>query len=72
MINMDSLTLFQKSLYLSIKEKIMGHMKWDEKTAETWMNTPNTNFGGTSPAQLILLGRGHKVEDFVDSAIEGY
>jgi hypothetical protein len=35
-----------------------------------WLMAENLNFGGASPCQLIALGRGHKVAQFVKNAIE--
>lgn len=35
-----------------------------------WLSTPNLNFGGASPVQLINKGRAHKVQEFINAAIE--
>jgi uncharacterized protein (DUF2384 family) len=34
-----------------------------------WINTPNPNFGGISPKDMILRGRERKVHSFVMAAI---
>lgn len=44
----------------------------DKNKAKFWLNTPNLNFGGTSPRNLILKGRFNKVLKFVVSAKQGY
>ncbi len=33
-----------------------------------WLRTENLNFGGVSPIDLILTGRGNKVLSFIQSA----
>lgn len=40
----------------------------DLKTTTFWINTPNLNFGGFSPRQLILKGKYKKVLEFILSA----
>lgn len=43
-----------------------------EEKSRFWMEVPNPNFGGVAPIDLIILGRGHKVRAFIESAKEGY
>jgi hypothetical protein len=40
----------------------------DDTKTKFWMNTPNRNFGGASPRDLILRGRYNKVLSFIMSA----
>lgn len=35
-----------------------------------WFNTPNPMLGNTKPRDMILLGRGHKLVQFIDDAME--
>ena len=37
-----------------------------------WLNTPNPNFGGTTPKNLIIRGRYHKLLKFILAAKQGY
>lgn len=43
----------------------------DYKKIYFWLNTPNPNFGGISPASLIKRGKINKVLEFVRAAAEG-
>ncbi len=42
----------------------------DYAKMEMWLKTPNLNFGGASPLQIINKGRAHKVQEFINAAIE--
>ncbi|POB13631.1 antitoxin Xre/MbcA/ParS toxin-binding domain-containing protein [Halobacteriovorax sp. DA5] len=44
----------------------------DVNKAKKWINSPNLNFGGSSPKSLILKGRVSKVTKFVYAAKSGY
>lgn len=44
----------------------------DESKVAAWISTPNLNFGGASPAELISKKRGYKVLKFIDSALRRY
>ena len=35
-----------------------------------WLNTHNPHFGNLSPINMIVFNRGHKVHQFILSAIE--
>ena len=37
-----------------------------------WLNTPNPNFGGSTPKNLILRGRYHKLLKFILASKQGY
>lgn len=59
----------REDLHDQILALVVGFFK-DEKKAQTWMETENPNLGGSTPATLIHRGRGHKVLQFVTSALE--
>jgi hypothetical protein len=40
----------------------------DEKKTAVWMKTKNFNLGGFAPIDLILLGKGKRVLQFVNHA----
>ena len=44
----------------------------DIKKTRFWLNTPNPNLGGSSPKNLIINGRYHKVQKFILAARGGY
>ena len=44
----------------------------DVNEAKKWINSPNLNFGGSSPKHVILKGRVNKVIKFIWSAKSGY
>lgn len=44
----------------------------DMVKSKQWINSPNLNFGGSSPKSVILKGRANKVIKFITSAKEGY
>tara|TARA_R110002126_G_scaffold36851_1_gene111735 strand:+ start:3864 stop:4346 length:483 start_codon:yes stop_codon:yes gene_type:complete len=48
---------------------VFNHFKDDDKT-NLWFKTPNPNLGNVSPNQMIDMGRGHKVQQFIETAIE--
>lgn len=52
-----------------IYTKVYEHFKDSSKAAQ-WMITSNPNLGECPPMSLITSGRGHKVEQFIDAAIE--
>jgi hypothetical protein len=56
--------------YKTLFAKVKAHMKWDETTTRLWFRTQNRHFGGSAPDYLIKCGRIHKLEEFVDAAIE--
>ena len=53
--------------YDEIREMVVTILGKDK--ADLWMKFENLNFGGTSPATLILMGRGHKVREFVEASL---
>lgn len=52
-----------------IKNKVMDHMSWSEKRFNIWWTAKNMNFGGITPKRLYELGRGQKVESFIDTQL---
>ena len=44
----------------------------DKKKTSFWLNTPNPNFGGSTPKSLIIRGRYHKLLKFILAAKHGY
>lgn len=44
----------------------------DKNKTLFWLNTPNPNFGGSTPKNLILRGRYHKLLKFIMAAKQGY
>jgi hypothetical protein len=44
----------------------------DEQKTSFWLNTPNPNFGGSTPKKLIIRGRYHKLLKFILAAKQGY
>ena len=44
----------------------------DKNKTQFWLNTPNPNLGGSSPKNLIINGRYHKVQKFILAAQKGY
>jgi uncharacterized protein (DUF2384 family) len=53
-------------------EFVAEAFKGDVKKTQFWLNTPNPNFGGASPKQLILNGRYNQVLKFILASREGY
>lgn len=41
----------------------------DESKTFLWLEANNFNFGGTSPILLIAMGRGDKVDMWIDNAL---
>lgn len=52
-------------------EIILAHFDGDESKAMFWLTTPNPNFGGIAPSDLIKMGRGQKVYRFIQNAVMG-
>lgn len=62
--------------YLINKEKVilylMANFNYSYETAIAWINSPNANFGLSSPESLLKAGRYDKVIMFLISVKEGY
>lgn len=52
----------------SALEFVSATFDGDETKTRFWIRTPNLNFGGFSPKQLILRGKYKKVLDFILAA----
>jgi len=46
-------------------EFVADSFSGDKKKAKFWFKTPNLNFGGASPKELVLRGRQKKVIQFI-------
>ena len=53
-------------------EYVAEALDGDTVKAKQWINSPNLNFGGSSPKNVILKGRINKVIKFILSAKNGY
>jgi hypothetical protein len=49
----------------------VGSIFSDPIRTRAWLLTPNLDFGEYSPLELILIGRGDKVLQFVRNRLEG-
>lgn len=55
---------------LEIIVKVARQFNGDYTKTKYWLTTENLNLGGLTPLGLIAIGRGHKVLQFVDDAID--
>ncbi len=70
------MTARQPEVVLLTKELIEIIVKVHDQLGDvdktyTWLTVDNLCFGGISALRLIDCGRGHKVLQFIDDAIEG-
>lgn len=57
---------------IEVIAKVLGeHFKDDPRKITYWLFCKNTMLGGISAAQLIIMGRAHKVRQFVEDCKEG-
>lgn len=42
----------------------------DEEKVDRWLASENLNFGGSSPAYLMMNGKAHKVLAFVKASLD--
>lgn len=54
--------------FIEIISKILTFFHGDIKKTRAWIITPNLHLGGVPPLKLIMLGRAHKVMQFIDAA----
>lgn len=60
--------VFTSPEYLEIV--VLLHAFFDDfEKMHHWLIFENLNFGGSTPAQLIIRGRGHKVLSFINNAL---
>ena len=55
---------------LAVCKLLAEYFKDEPYMIGLWILTPNPLFGGISAAQLFVMGRGHKVRQYVEAAIE--
>ena len=53
-----------------IMPALMDFFGPDEEKIKLWLDTPNPQFGGISPMEMMLRGRGEKLLTFVLDAKE--
>lgn len=61
----------RRRLANSIQYLIKVHMKWTDKKAAEWMESPSQIFGLSAPVDLVMNGRSYKVLAFIEAAIVG-
>jgi hypothetical protein len=52
---------------MTLFERVMRLMKWDEAKTLSWFSTMNPMLGAT-PHMMLLLGRGERLEKFIAEA----
>lgn len=57
-------TILKSKLILEMVTQMLGG---DDAKAMIWLKTPNVDFGGSTPDDLIRNGRGHKVLNYLQS-----
>ncbi len=53
-------------------EQVAEAFEGDLNKTKFWIKTPNPNFGGSSPRQLIVAGRSQYVLKFIFASRKGY
>lgn len=56
--------------FIQIVSKILFFFNGNIKKAHYWITHPNLNLGGIPPLKLMVMGRGHKVLQFIQDAAE--
>lgn len=59
----------KRRLKKDLVQKIRRHMNWSGRKTHLWFSTPNPMLGGSAPDLLIVMGRGHKVKQYVEAVI---
>lgn len=54
-----------------IYKKILDYFEGNKQKADLWFRTPNHCLGDVKPIDMIMVGRIKKLEQFIDSALEG-
>jgi hypothetical protein len=57
-----------RKLFINLFNKVVGIL--GKEKAIYWMNCENPYLGNKKPISLCAMGRGHKVEQLVDTMIE--
>jgi hypothetical protein len=55
--------------FVEMIAKVLTYFKGDIKKTRGWLVTPNPQLG-TAPLKLMMMGRGHKVIQFIDTAAD--
>lgn len=55
---------------ITLQDKILEFFNGDEAKAYLWFNTKNPGIGNITPNEMIRMGRGHKLEQFIDNCLE--
>lgn len=50
-----------------VLDYLQKHFNWSLDTSVKWMDSPNWNFGGSSPNQVVEAGNVYKVLYFLTS-----
>lgn len=58
----------QSKEIFATQTRIKTLMGWADAKAWMWMGSNNPMFGGVSPAELIILGKGEKLNNFIQGA----
>lgn len=48
-------------------EYVAGAFSGNQEKTRKWFNLPNSHFGGSAPKKIILIGRFHRVKNFIYS-----
>lgn len=63
--------LLQNSTEKDVRNLLKNFFNSDSEI-EKWLNTPNANFGNSSPQKLIDNGRAGKVVFWLEANLEGH
>ncbi len=63
--------LLQNSTEKDVRNLLKNFFNHDHEIQE-WLNTPNPNFGNTTPQHLINSGRANKVFFWLEANLEGH
>ena len=56
--------------YLSCHSLVLEHFKNDEKKTKIWMSTINPLLGEVSPIEMIMNGRGERLENWIKNQLK--
>lgn len=56
--------------YNQLFSLVKNHMGWDDQKVKYWFGTSNLNLGGCSPADMIILGRAERLEQWIRNQIK--
>lgn len=58
-------------LYNVLFDRVKNKMNWDDTKTDTWFQLSNPLLGGLTPLTMLYLGRGWKLEAFINNLLEG-